>query len=56
MCGYLWWIVSDADIASIANDAVNRVGAAAQVVRLIPRQDDGRLIDEIDGQILRFGR
>ncbi len=52
---YLGRIVSDANIAGIANDAVDRVGTTAQVVRLIPRQDDGRLVNKVDGQILRLG-
>jgi hypothetical protein len=53
---YLRRIVGNANVASIADDAVNRVRATAQVVRLIPRQDDRRLVNEIDCQILRLGR
>jgi hypothetical protein len=53
---YLRRIVGNTNVASIADDAINRVGATAQVVRLIPRQDDRRLVNEIHCQILRLGR
>jgi len=52
---YLRWLVSDARVTDVADNAVDSIDSAAEITWLIPRQDNGGLVHEVNRQVLGLG-